>query len=515
MGIHMNKGNVISPVLRNLRPIIILVMAAFSLCESNCLHAQTISSPDWESPWRTSLEQMAQTLTNTLKPWPVPDRIFYIEKYGAIADGTTINTIAIQKAIDACSSSGGGTVLFSKGDYVTGTIELKSGVMLQVDNGARLLGSTNLADYPDKVPQRKTIMDAWMNLRLSLIYAENCERIGIRGDGIIDGRGQTNNFPGTATSAALPGRPFLIRVIECKKIVIEDIRLRNAASWMENYLNCDDLILQHLNVQNQCNWNNDGFDIDGCHNVIVRDCFINAEDDAMCFKAAGLRKMENVLVENCHAYTQCNSLKFGTDSEADFRNVLVRNIDVGTVPQNLPAFRRRKALSGISWEAVDGGTVENILVKQAHVVDVLSPIFLRLGDRGRTMPDRSKPPVGQLRDIVFDGLTGSAERSSIISGIPGHTIQQVAIRDVSLSLPGGGTSEQAALKLPENPADYPEVKMFGPVIPASGFWLRHAEQVSFDNIHLTFLKPDARPQISIGKDAKNIWLDGKLLLKTE
>jgi polygalacturonase len=280
---------------------------------------------------------------------------------------------------------------------------------------------------------------------------------------------------------------------------------------MENYLNCDDLILQGVNVENQCNWNNDGFDIDGCHNVIVRDCLINAEDDAMCFKGAGLRPTENVLIENCQAYTECSALKFGTDSEANFRNILVRNVELGGVPENLPAFARHASVSGISWEAVDGGTVENIVVYHAHITRARVPIFLRLGNRGRTMPGQPKPPVGKLQDIVFEDITGGGEQGSIIAGIPAHPIQQVIFRNVKLSVAGGGTLKQATANLPEEEAGYPEAKMFGPVVPAYGFWLRHAGEISFENVQVTPLKPDACPQIGAGDDTTGILVDGKPL----
>jgi polygalacturonase len=241
---------------------------------------------------------MANTLTETLKPWPVPERVFRVEDFGAVGDGSTLNTVALQKAIDACSAAGGGTVRLEKGDYVTGTIDLKSGVMLEVAKSARLLGSTNIADYPDRVPVHQTVMDTWMKLTQSLIYAENCERIGICGEGVIDGRGSHQNFPGPNGIGSVTGRPFLIRMIECRKVVMNGIHLRNAGAWMENYLDCDDVILQGIQVENQANWNNDGIDLDGCRNVIVRDCLINSEDDGLCFKGAGLRTMENVLVEN-------------------------------------------------------------------------------------------------------------------------------------------------------------------------------------------------------------------------
>jgi polygalacturonase len=474
---------------------------------------QDAHAPEWEANTRISLEKMAATLTETLKPWPVPVRTFRVDDYGAKPDGVTLNTAALQRAIDACSASGGGVVLFARGDYVTGTIELKSGVMLEVDGGARILGSTHLPDYPDKVAVHQTIMDYKMHINTSLIYAENCERIGIRGDGTIDGRGESKNFPRTDMKphAPITGRPFLMRIIECRKVVMDGIHLRDSASWMEDYLNCDDLILQGIKVDNQANYNEDGFDIDGCRNVIVRNCLINSHDDGMCFKGAGLRTMENVLVENCTAYSDCNALKFGTDSEADFRNVLIRNIKTGGVPEELPAFKRRLALSGIAWESVDGGTVENILVTNAQIDRADAPIFLRLGDRGHAKPDTSKPAPGKLRQLIFEQITGTnnGKLGSIVAGIPEARIQDVVIRNMQLSTLGGGKPDHA--EIPEHVSDYPDPPMFGRDLPAYGFWLRHADGVTFQDVKIVPMKLDPRPQFDAGADTANIVLDGSPL----
>jgi len=204
------------------------------------------------------------------------------------------------------------------------------------------------------------LADRWPE-RQSLIYAENCDRIGIRGAGVIDGRGTRENFPGKNDIGAMPNRPFLIRMVECRNIVIDGITLKDPASWTQNYLNCENLILQGVRVNSLSNWNNDAFDIDGCRNVIVRDCSSRSVDDGLCFKGAGLRTLENVLVENSEFRTPCNAIKFGTDSQGDFRNILIRNVTIGGTPA--PALHKsRVSISGISLQSVDGGTLENILV---------------------------------------------------------------------------------------------------------------------------------------------------------
>ena len=452
---------------------------------------------------------MAANLTANLQPWKVPSRTFAVENYGAVADGQTLNTRAIQKAINACGAAGGGTVLLSNGDYLSGTIEMKSGVMLQIDRIARLIASTSLADYPDHVPAHQTIMDSHYQLKNSLIYAENCERIGIRGEGEINGRGVPENFPGGQSNGTLPGRPFLIRFVECKKVVMDGIRLLDVASWLQNYLACEDVILQNLYVQNQANYNNDGFDIDGCRNVIVRNCFVNSEDDGLCFKGASGRTMENVLVENCRFYSTCNAVKFGTDSQGGFRNVLIRNVEVGGPSDDMPAKTRRTAISGVSWESVDGGVLENIRCENIRVVRTRSPIFLRLASRGRMMPGQDKK-IGAIRCIVFDGVSGesSGPYGSSIVGIVGAIIEDVIIRNVTISVEGG---EQTQGDKPEKIGDYPEATMFGPT-PAYGFWVRHAANISLLNVAAVPQKPDARPSVSADQDASNVILNGEALV---
>lgn len=466
-------------------------------------------SPDWETPLREKLEKMATTLSATLKPWPVPDRVFPVADYGAVGDGQTLNTLSIQKAIDACSAAGGGIVRIDKGDYLTGTIELKSGVMLEVAKDARLLGSLNIVDYAPHSPRHPTVMDSWYKLTQSLIYAEGCERIGIRGEGIIDGRGSRENFPGKNDIGAMPDRPFLIRMIECRQVVMDGINLRNAASWMQNYLNCDDLIFQGVRVENLANWNNDGFDIDGCRNVIMRNCSAISVDDGLCFKGTGLRDMENVLVEDSEFHTPCNAIKFGTDSQGGFRNVFIRNVKIGgTSRENL--HKSHHSISGISLLVVDGGTVEDVLVSKVRMDQTTSPFCLRLGDRGRVIPGMPKPAPGVLRRVILEDVSGEnhGRRGSIVSGIPGAKIQDVLFRRVRLTASGGGTEKDAKREVPEIVDAYPDAFSFGQTVPAYGFWIRHADRVLFDDVQIKTVTPDVRPPFLQGVDTTSILING-------
>jgi hypothetical protein len=453
------------------------------------------AAPAWADELRRDLDRMARHLTQTLRPWPVPDRVFEPESYGLVQGAPA--TPAIQAAIEACAAAGGGTVRLGKGDYVSGTIDLRSGVMLEIAEGSRLLASTRLADYPERRARRPTVMDSNMGMNQSLVFAEGCERVGLCGKGTIDGRGTQDNFPGEQTIGATPGRPFLVRMLDCRQVVIRDLRMRDSPCWMQNYLNCEDLLVDGIHVENQANHNNDGLDIDGCRRVIVRNTFINAEDDGLCFKGASQRTGEQILIENCEFYSSCNALKFGTDSQGDFRNVLVRNVVLGGPSDAMRSVKRRKADGGISWEIVDGGTLERVLVHDVRIVRAESPLFLILSDRGRVRPEQQRPGPGTLRHVVYDRITGSDNgvRGSFFIGIPERQIEHVLLRDVQLAMaPAPGRAPDPAT-IPDGRDLYPDPHMFHPVMPAYGLWARDVRHLTLQRVRFMVSGKDARPAL--------------------
>ncbi len=478
--------------------IVILVLRIFAHAQTDeNAEAGQARTPAWTVALTQDLKQMAEELNRTVKPWKVPDCVFRVTDFGAVGDGVTVNTRAIQKAIDTCSDAGGGVVLVADGRFVTGTINLLSRVMLEIADDAVLLGSVDIKDYPDRVAKRRTVMDSHMSMNQSLIFAEGVEQIGIRGRGLIDLRGTHENFPGKQTVGPTPGRPFGIRVLDCKQVVIQNITLRDAACWMQNYLNCENVLIDGVTVDNHANWNNDGLDIDGCRNVIVRNTYINAEDDALCFKGASLRPTENVLVENSAFYSTCNALKFGTDSQGDFRRVLIRDVKLGGPPKDLRAIRRRPASSGISFMSVDGGIVENILVERVTIDRTHSPLFLCAGDRGRVVPGMPRPAPGYVRRIVFKDIVGSdnASRGSFFTGIEERPIQDISLSDVRLGVAGGIRQTRDVDDVPKSRSRYPDAQSFGKFMPAYGLWLRHAERITMDNVSFENALPDARPAV--------------------
>lgn len=480
-----------------------------------CFSASKVKAiePDKEESLRSRLEKMADSLTTHLMPWEIPPGIFKVEDFGARGDGSTMNTVAIQKTIDACSSAGGGVVLFSSGDYLTGTIVLKPGVMIEVEKDSRILGSTSINDYPEMKESFKSIMSEFYQFRQSLIYAEKCDHIGIMGKGEIYFGGEKVYFPGTPDNPGkIEGRPLGIRIIECTHVLIKNITLRNAAAWMQNYLCCENLIFDSIKVINHANYNNDGLDIDGCRNIIIRNCFINAEDDALCFKGAGNRLTENILIENCTFVSTCNAFKIGTDTQGSFRNIIARNLILGGIPDSLESSRGHESSTGVTLATVDGGDVEQIWLANLVINQARCPVFLRVGNRGRVVNGMLKPLPGHLRNIVIENIKGSHNRrqGSFISGIAGHPVEDIMIRNIKISMTGGGDSTMIDKTVEEKESGYPDAQEFSRTgLPAYGFTIRHARNINLENIRIKPLQYDARPAFKSGGDTEKVIVNGE------
>ena len=453
------------------------------------------------------LSFLADSLTQHLKEWEVPVRVFNVKNYGAIGDGKTVNTVAIQKAIDACFAAGGGTVQVSAGEYVTGTVELKSNVMLEVTENARILGSTDLTDYPEKVESFKSVMSEIHKYRISLIYAEKAENTGICGKGEINFRGEIEYFPGPETIGEIEGRPFGIRMIECRNVVVKDITLRNAAAWMQSYLYCENLIFDGITVFNHVNHNNDGLDPDGCRNVIVRNCFISSHDDAMCLKGASAMPCENILIENSAFYSTCNAFKLGTDTQGDFRNIIARHLVLGGPADSLESFiNRYECSTGITLATTDGGNVENIWIRDVEINRSRCPVFIRIGSRGRRWNEPMEQP-GYLKNIVIENVTGMENRrqGSFITGIKDRVIENVLIKNMDISMIGGGAAEMSNQPVAEDEKGYPDAQEFSREgLPAYGFYIRHAKNITLENVKITPETEDQRPAFQSGENIENV-----------
>lgn len=457
--------------------------------------------PEWTKDLRESLEKTAEALSKKLTGGEFPPLTVTAEDFG-FKEG--LATAYIQAAVNYVSENGGGTVCLKDGDYTSGTIVMRSNVRLEVQKGARLLGSTDLNDYPEHIAQRQTVMDTNMGMNQSLIFAEGCDNISICGEGVVDGQGTQDNFPGKETTGGTPGRPFLIRILDCTNVHVKDINLKDAACWMQNYLNCENVLIENINVENQANYNNDGIDIDGCRNVIVRGCYVSSGDDAMCFKGASQTACENVLVENCTFLSSCNGLKFGTDSQGDFRNVLVRNCTIGGVSEDMRRIKHAYADSGISFEGVDGGTVENILVTDVEIIRAMSPLFLRVDDRARVKPTDERPPVSSMRRIVFENITGSdnGARGSYFLGIAEKSIEDIVLLNISLGQKPTSKNLVKEESIGEMRGVYPDAHMIDGKgdAPAYALWARHVKNLTLINYCVKPEGHEIRPRLVLCSD---------------
>ena len=420
------------------------------------------------------------------------------KQYDFVGDGVTLNTEALQRAIDECSQQGGGTISLPKGNYLTGTIFLKKGVTLHLEKDAVIVGNKQFDNYPEP------------HGRKALIFAEFADDIAITGEGQIDGNGSHWAFEDDPT-----GRPMIIAFYDCKNVTVTGVKMKNPGFWAFRLTRCDGVIIQNVHLDGHANWNNDGMDIES-RNVTITDCVIDTEDDALCFKSGDPNfVVENITVENCKLSSNCNFIKFGTASAGGFRNVKVSNCILykcsrslcHTWEKYLPGVTNPiTGISGIALEVVDGGFMDNILISDIRMEDVQTPVFIRLGRRNTS--DSS-----WLKDIIIENITASSESliASSITGVPGLRVENVEFRNIFFKLKGGGKASDMKLDVPEVETAYPENRMFGVMLPAYGFYLRHADNIRFKNIFLqTSGTSDERP-VFVADDVTNLEIKNSIL----
>lgn len=417
---------------------------------------------------------------------------FNVKDYGAIGDGVASDMLALQATIDACAEAGGGVVVVPPGKYVTGTIKLASNIELRIEEGAELLGSLSLDDYA------RDIIGAIEGPAFDecLVYAENAKNVSITGGGIINGRGTRGNFP-VGVRTDYHDRPMLIRLVGCVGVRFENVTFKDAASWCTHLVDSDDIVIRNVTVDSMVNRNNDGFDIDGCKNVLIEDCVIRSGDDSICLKSTTTRITENIVVRKTRASSHTSAFKTGTSSRGGFKNITLTNCDFSGTE-----------MGAIKLLLVDGGILEDVTISNIVMNDVEGPIFIRLANRGRAYHKPTeqlytvdaKPegtPVGSIKNIHISNIkatvTGDdpARQGMMISGIPGHPIVNVVLENIEISYPGGGTAAQAKNVVAEDVARYPEQFFFG-VLPSWGLYIRHANNVEFKNVKMTTRSPDAR-----------------------
>ena len=443
---------------------------------------------------------------------------YNIVDYGATSDTTVFSTTALQRAIDLCSEAGGGRVVVPAGSYKIGSIELKSHVHLHLELGSTLYGSTRIEDY-------RPMKSDYVSLRtqsttIQLFYADGVKDITIDGQGTIDGRGAA--FKKLTWNDEGITRPHLLRFIESKDITVSGITLKNSGCWMQHYLACDCVRIEGIKVYNRNNYNNDALDLDGCHDVVVTGVIADSDDDGITLKSTSPRLCENIRISDCVVSSHCNAVKLGTETNGGFRNINISGIVVKPSHDQSSQFfgaPSKIGSSAVSLEIVDGGVLENVNISDITVEGTESPIFVRLGNRGRGYKLKNKngslsgshnddtitelepiEHVGRINGVHLDNIhiRNAGAMGCSITGLPGHPVENVSLTNITLHHKGGVTLADLshinnAVK-DEKEKEYPEATMWGN-LPAKGFFVRHARNVQFHNIQVLTDQPDARPDL--------------------
>jgi polygalacturonase len=454
--------------------------------------------------------------------------IFDVRDYGATGNGKTIDSPAINRAIEAAAAAGGGQVLFPSGVYNTFSIRLKSHVDLYLSQGATILAAasplpgqtTGEQGGTYDAAEPKTSYDQYQDYghnhwHNSLFWGEDIHDFSIIGPGLIWGkglsfganRGARGNYPIYVAEQAGVGNKS-IALKNCRNVILRDFSLLKGGHFGMLLTGVDNLTIDNLKIDTD----RDGMDIDCCQNVRVSNCTVNSPwDDGICpkssFALGYARATRNVTIANCWVtgyyelgtvldgtfkkFREDNDarvygtgrIKCGTESNGGFINIAITNCVF-------------EGCQGLALETVDGALLEDIAVTNITMRDIIScPLFLRLGARLRGPKESTK--VGTLQRVLLQNITCYNSASKICSeimGIPGYNIEDLKLDSIFVEHQGGAGADAAKVEPPEDAEKYPEPGMFGPM-PSQGFYLRHVRRLEMSHTEVRPMSPDARPSI--------------------
>ncbi len=443
--------------------------------------------------------------------------------YGAIADGETLSTKAVQNAIDALAANGGGTLRFTAGKYVLSTVFLKSNITIEIEKDTLILGAASYYDYEQEekidYPIYQDSSHTYYNP--SMFLGIDCENIRITGGGEIDMRSVWDE-DGVRGEAIRHRGAKCIALKECKNIEISNLVINNVSDLAIYFAGCENVDIFGIKMRVYI----DGISPDNSKNVRVHDCDIESGDDGIVFKSSyTLNRLDickDIHVWDCKIKSRCNAIKFGTETNGGFEDILIENIDV-----------RETRITGISIESVDGAVIDGITIRNVTMKNVNAPIFVHVGKRMRGPKGRA---IGKIKNVLLENITatgpyepyevvawnyfsykagdfyqepwnfGIAEsfddtqegkgKNSIwqmscnVCGLKGSLLENITLKNVHLTLDGGVKNYKR--EVPEDAQAYPEVYVYGRILPAKGIYFRHIDGLTLDNVTVDTYRPDVR-----------------------
>lgn len=442
-----------------------------------------------------------------------------VKTIGSVVKGKKLITHAVQKAVDECSKNGGGIVRFGRGRYVLSTVFLKSNVTIEIPKDTEILGAESYYDYAqeEKVDYPIYQDSSHTYFHPSMFVGIDCKNIKITGGGKIDMRSVWDE-DGVRGEAIKHRGAKCIALKNCKNVEISNLEIINATDLAVYFAGCENVDVYGLKMRVYI----DGISPDNSKSVRIYDCDVESGDDGIVVKSSytlnRLDVCKDIHVWNCKIKSRCNAVKFGTETNGGFENILIENIEI-----------RQTRITGVSIESVDGAVIDGITVRNVKMVNVNAPIFIHVGKRMRGPAGRE---VGKIRNVLLENITaegpyepyeiipwnyfsykqndewqdpkifGVAESfdgtketddwqmTSNICGLKQSPLEKITLRNVHLKLDGGINAYER--NVPEEAQDYPEVYVYGKILPAKGIYFRHINGLILENVTVETYRADAR-----------------------
>jgi hypothetical protein len=417
------------------------------------------------------------------------------------------NRAVLQQAIDETAASGGGVVEVPAGRYPVGGLQLRSGITLRLAEGAVLLGSDREEDY-DKHFIEHFSTPGGSRFYTALIYAEDCENIAIEGPGTLDGQGGADAWrcyaiPGGGGAWHKPPRPWGIRLWKCRHVRLEGYRLQSSAEWSHHLCDCEHLTVRGLDIFNHANANNDGLDLDGCREVLIEDCRIDADDDAFCVKSTGFRVNRNIHMRNCTLASRCRVIHIGSESSGLCENILVEHCAIvpSRARHKIDPDRDDNAASAIAIESQEGSVMRNFTFRDLTIQGCQTAFFTHLN---LISPHRPKYAGHELKVGSISGLRYERIQATLSSSVAASftaaadvpPLEDLSFADIRFSVPGcpGDYSEE----VPELQVAW-HARAFGQDLPARGIYFRNVRGVTLREFQVQSRSEDPRPDVVLGE----------------